>query len=118
MVEAEPQCPSMVGTWDLAYDWDCDGSWEYAWIEFFSDGTFEDEFYAGGTWTQNGCDVDWVYDNGTHYWGLMTLDGTYMSGDMLDFNGRDGCWTADVTAGKVSKRSGDETSSASGMPLK
>lgn len=118
MVEAEPQCPSMEGIWDLAYDWDCDGSWEYGWIEFYANGTFEDEFYTTGTWTQNGCDVDWVYDNSTHYWGVMVLDGSFMSGDMLGFSGRDGCWEANATDGKVSKRSGNETSSPSGKLLK
>jgi len=118
-VEAEPQCPSIVGTWDLTFDWWCDSlEIRTIWIQFNSDGTFDDEEYNSGTWTQNGCDVDWYYDNQTHYWGVETYDGMYMEGDMLTTSGMDGCWWADRTSRKAPSKLNRKGITAAGEKVK
>lgn len=115
-VEAVPECPSVVGTWDLYYDWDCDGTYGTTWMEFFSDGTWENGEGYVGTWLQDGCNIDWWFESGTHYWGVMELDGMYMEGDMLSYGGLEGCWWADRTAGRTSNPRGDDSFRSSGDP--
>ena len=88
-------CTSMEGLWTLHYDWGCVGSPYDVTIQFRSDGTFITGDDNSGTWSQDGCDVDWVYSNGTHYWGVMESNGLSMSGDMHSNWAGDGCWTAD-----------------------
>jgi hypothetical protein len=99
-VEETPQCPSMEGTWDLYFNWFeepgevCEDSLGIglAGITFFADGTFTTTDGGSGTWTQDNCDVDWVFDNSTHYWGVMTTDGSFMEGEMLSLYDQEGCW--------------------------
>jgi hypothetical protein len=108
------ECPSVVGQWLLYYDWDCDGSYGTVTLTFFEDGTFQSSGGSNGTWTQDGCDVEWYYTNGTHYWGVMEPEGLYMEGDMLSYSGSDGCWWADRTAAKALPPVGEQNFSASG----
>jgi len=87
-------CASMEGLWTLHYDWGCVGSSSRVTIQFFGDGTFLTSENNTGTWSQDGCNVDWVYSNNTHYWGVMESNGLSMSGDMHSNWAGDGCWTA------------------------
>lgn len=75
-------CPSIVGVWMLHYEWDTDGPntlYPNSPITFYPNGQFESRF-SGGWWKQLDCDVDWLYDSGTHYWGTMHIGGDYMEG--------------------------------------
>jgi hypothetical protein len=103
MVEAEPQCPPAVGMWDWYYDWDCDGDPGNTWVELYSDGTFLNGEGGSGTWYQDGCNFDLYFESQTHYWGVMTIDGMYMEGEMETSGGSMwGCWWANRTSSKVS----------------
>ena len=92
---------SIVGDWTLNYDWNCDGSSNTATITFAADGTFTTSGGGSGTWTQNGDQVQWVYDNGTTYDG--TISGDTMSGTMVGYTGSTGCWDATRIAGSNSE---------------
>ena len=81
-------CPDLTGTWDVTYIW---SGVVTKW--FYSDGTWDDSEGYTGTWVQDGCDVDWWYTSGTHYWGTMEEDGQSMSGEMLSYSGSPGTWT-------------------------
>jgi hypothetical protein len=110
-----PQCPSMEGIWDISYDWLCDSiDIANTTVQFNTDGTFVDSEGRGGTWSQDNCNVDWVYDNGTHYWGTMTTDGTSMEGEMLNSGGLDGCWWANRAKNMSREPHGNRAISASG----
>ncbi len=87
---------SVVGSWNLYYDWDCDGSPMFAGYDYYGDGTFSSSgmISATGTWTQVGNQVTHVFSNGTTYWGTLNGDGTRMDGTMLSFSGSTGCWYA------------------------
>jgi hypothetical protein len=86
------QTPMMVGDWYLYYDWGCGGSVSCtSYIEFFEDGTFEDDDGAG-TWMQEGLNVSWTYGT-AEYTGI--IEGAIMQGTMADSPaGSTGCWTA------------------------
>ena len=96
-------CTSMVGLWELWYDWGCTGVPSWTTIQFFGDGTFLTGDANDGTWTQDGCDVDWVYWNGTHYWGVMDDNGLHMEGDMWAAFPGDGCWSTDRSYSRKSE---------------
>ncbi len=88
-------CTSMEGLWNLHYDWGCVGSPARVSIQFLANGTFITGDNNSGTWSQDGCTVDWVYTNDTHYWGVMEDNGLNMAGDMYGYWAGDGCWSAD-----------------------
>ncbi len=88
--EETGSCPSVVGEWTLNYYWG-DGTTS---ITFYSDGTFYSGGGYWGTWIQDDCDVEWFYDSGTHYWGVMDTGGNYMDGEMLSYSGSPGTWDA------------------------
>jgi hypothetical protein len=114
-------CPPVDGIWQLYYDWFCDGiDVGDTSQEFYGDGTwYMPEWGYYGTWIQDGCNIDfWFNDFDTHYWGVMTLDGMYMDGEMLDYEGNTGCWWADRTARKGSEGSENATSSTSVDPMR
>jgi hypothetical protein len=94
---AQGDCPSMIGEWTLNYFWD-KGS---ATIWFYPDGTFYVSDGYIGTWHQDGCDVEWFYESGTHYWGVMNPDGDSMDGEMLSSYGGSGHWNATRNAASV-----------------
>jgi len=111
------ECPSVVGDWIVYYDWGCDGNPGNHFMTYNQDGTWYSSEGYSGTWVQDGCDVEWWYPSGTHYWGVMEADGLYMEGDMLSSGGSDGCWWADRTAAKVLPPVGEQRYSASGELL-
>jgi hypothetical protein len=87
-------CPPLTGDWNVNFDWSCDGNPGTAVVSFYADGTFYSSGYSG-TWMQDACAIEWVFDNGTVYWGDMEPAGDYVSGEMMDYNGSPGCWTGD-----------------------
>jgi hypothetical protein len=85
-------CPSIVGEWIINFDWHCDGSSGTAPITFNADGTAS----FSGNWSQNRCDMQILFPNGTTYTGNVNTDGTHLSGTMaMGGGGSTGCWTAD-----------------------
>jgi len=84
------ECPPVVGEWILNYYW---GNGTCT-ITFYEDGSFYSSGGYWGTWVQDGCDVEWFYDIGTHYWGVMDPGGNYMEGEMLSYSGTPGTWDA------------------------
>lgn len=86
----------IVGTWELLYDWGCDGTVSSTMWYFYSDGTFEDGFGSYGTYNLDGDQLTATYSNGTKYYG--TVAGNYMSGTMVGYTGSTGCWEAYKTA--------------------
>jgi hypothetical protein len=113
-VEDIPECPPLTGDWIIYYDWNCDGSFNSHNMTFYADGTWSSSEGYTGTWAQDGCNIDWWYTSGTHYWGVMTLDGLYMDGDMLSSGGLSGCWWADRTGSNAPRAGGDESFTSSG----
>jgi len=91
---------TVLGVWDLYYDWGCVGIQGLTWIEFFDDGTFTTGQGSSGTWTQLGDQVEFVFvPSGTTYTG--TINGDYMSGTMHNPSGSTGCWEANRTGSKL-----------------
>ncbi len=83
------ECPSAVGTWTLNYYWNGTCT-----MYLYDDGTgWIDEGY-NITWYQDGCDIEWFFESGTHYWGVMEPEGDYMAGEMLSYGGSTGTWNA------------------------
>jgi hypothetical protein len=118
MVEAAPECPSLVGDWIVNYDWNCDGSYNSHDMFFYNDGTWYSSEGYTGTWAQDGCNIDWWYTSGTHYWGVMTLDGMYMDGEMETSGGSMwGCWWADRVGSNAPSAGGNESFTSSGEEL-
>tara|TARA_B100000315_G_C14594933_1_gene598326 strand:+ start:8073 stop:11435 length:3363 start_codon:yes stop_codon:yes gene_type:complete len=60
-----------VGSWDLTFDWYCDGA----------DGTAQIDFYEDGTGSAGGTPVNWVAENGT-----IDLEGYLCEGMTFDYN--------------------------------
>jgi len=104
---------SIVGLWNILYDWSCDGLPGSTWIEFFNGGTFNNGEGYSGTWTQNGNQVEFVYTNGTTYTG--TFSGDTMTGTMDSLSGFTGCWDATRTSKAVNGGSTDNGVDASGQ---
>jgi hypothetical protein len=90
--------PSVVGDWDLYYDWDCTGSYSGpATLSVYSDGTYyayEDTGGAYGTWSVQGMTLDFMYDDypTAHYTGTLTNAGDYADGTMFTSDGSEGCF--------------------------
>jgi hypothetical protein len=113
----EGECPSIVDVWTLTYDWNCDGEDGSTSLTFYENGTFQSSGGSSGTWEQAGCVVNWWYESGTHYWGVMQSDGLFMEGDMLSWMGSDGCWWAERTIARALPPGDDQSFSDSGELL-
>jgi hypothetical protein len=105
----------IVGTWDLTYDWSCNGTVGYAQWYIYADGTFATSTGYTGTWTLFGDQVTMYYDMGTTYWGTVASRCIYMSGEMESATGTPGCWWADKTALASAETSPDEVGDSGGL---
>jgi hypothetical protein len=91
--------PSVVGEWDLYYDWNCTGTYYGpATIIFQPDGSYyayEDGGEGYGTWTMSAKTLDFIYSGypNAHYTG--TTSSTHAEGTMSTDDGSRGCWYAD-----------------------
>jgi hypothetical protein len=89
---------SLVGDWDLYYDWSCSETYNGpATFSFAGDGTYsatEFDSVGYGTWTVQGSSVDFIYNDypNAHYVG--TLSGARAEGTMSTSDGSNGCWYA------------------------
>ncbi|MDM8557656.1 hypothetical protein [Candidatus Parabeggiatoa sp. HSG14] len=95
-------CPSIVGTWSLGVDHNCDGR-----PDIMSTNTYNEDltwdingWSNGGSWSQEGCDItmaDEIMNPAVIWTGTMgengSLSGTYGN---TKFSG---CWTATRTGG-------------------
>jgi len=90
---------TMLGTWDLILDWECDGATESDWIFFSEDGTFLLGGQLTGTWAQIGNEAHFYsFEDFTHYGGIIS--GDTMNGTMSNDQGRSGCWDASRIVGQ------------------
>lgn len=92
-----PSCPSVVGTWAVSLDTDCDGVGDVNRTNIYH-GNFTWNavgFPNGGPWTQKCCEIEMADDffNPPLIWnGTLNPDGDQLSGTYSGiFNG---CWTA------------------------
>ncbi len=87
---------SILGTWTLYYDWDCDGEDGSTDITFYDDFTFSIGGEVLGTWYTSGDYVEFIFDElpSSDYIGTLYSDGTYMDGSMDNQDGDSGCWYA------------------------
>ncbi len=89
---------TIVGDWDIYYDWDCDGDYKGpVFITFLPNNTYmlsENSDTAYGTWWMVGRSIDFMFDESpnAHYTGTMDSSYTYMDGTMSTTDGSDGCW--------------------------
>lgn len=89
---------SIIGDWDIYYDWKCDGNYNGpVLITFFYDYTYvltEDSDTGYGTWYIAGDYIDFIFDDypNAHYIGTLDYSYTYMEGTMDTANGSSGCW--------------------------
>lgn len=92
--------PSVVGDWDLYYDWSCSSSYSGpSTFSFDADGTYfayEETGGAYGTWRVQGKTLDFMYDTSpnAHYIGTINDTGDYAEGSMSTSDGSSGCWYA------------------------
>ena len=103
----------VVGTWELYYDWYCDGAPGMTMTNFYADGTWDNDEGYSGTYTLVGDQLTQYYPNGTTYYG--TVAGTYMSGTMVSYDGTQGCWEAFKTALASTESSPDEVGDSGGL---
>ena len=93
--------PSVIGDWDLYYDWDCTGTYSGpAIISFYADQSYfaaEDAGGAYGTWSVQGKTIDFQYDEfpNAHYTGSLESTGIHAEGTMSTAEGSRGCWYID-----------------------
>jgi len=85
----------LVGSWVLNYDWGCTGTMNSIGITFNSEHTFILTDGSPGTWSLEGTDLTFTFDNGTVYSGQYSRK--EISGTMIDTSNETGCWT--ITAG-------------------
>jgi len=91
----------IVGTWEKRFDWGCDGTIEGTVLNYlYADGTFTSSGGSTGTWTLDGDQFNQYFDSGAHYWGTVSPNCTYISGEMVgvDPPALTGCWDADKIA--------------------
>jgi hypothetical protein len=81
----------VLGSWNLFFDWSCDGAPSTIGMIFLTNGTFNTP-NSNGTWSMNGNQVEWNYSFGTKYYG--TINGDTMTGRIEYENTDLGCWTA------------------------
>lgn len=79
---------NVAGVWNVQGSWE---KWEGVWT-FSDDGTWSNSWGTSGTWQLKGDIIQWYYDSGTSYTGLV--EGDSMSGYMSDGLGLNGTWTA------------------------
>ncbi len=82
---------SIIGSWEVNFDWDCTGFSLTGTWELYADGTFYDSFDDSGTWTLEGAlfDIYYALPSVAHYTG--TVVGNTMSGTMSS-DTDSGCW--------------------------
>lgn len=91
---------SVVGDWDLYYNWDCSGNYNGpATLALYSDGTYyayEGSSGGSGTWTLQGKVLDYIYDTHpyAHYIGTLNSTMDYVEGTMSTSDGSKGCFYA------------------------
>jgi ABC-type Fe3+ transport system permease subunit len=86
---------SPVGTWATTYDWGCTGSGQSSHFFVQNNGTFTDDDSSTGAWVLTGNQVTFTYSSGTAYTGTLAQDA--MSGTMVSYDGRTGCWNSTRT---------------------
>ncbi|MCK5522077.1 MAG: hypothetical protein KAI83_02990 [Thiomargarita sp.] len=88
-------CPSVMGSWTLIMDFDCDGVGnQTVLMGFLENSIWMADNENRGTWNQNNCDVE-MFDNMISpqvIW-IGTLDGNQLSGTYSN-NSYMGCWKA------------------------
>jgi len=91
----------ITGTWDLYYDWGCDGVYSGpAELNFHADNNFTLTEYSDslfGTWTIAGTRVEGIFDDypNSHYTGTLDSTGDYIDGTMDNLDNMTGCWYAE-----------------------
>ncbi|GAM11439.1 chitinase ChiA [Geobacter sp. OR-1] len=83
---------TIVGSWQLFFDWDCDGTIGIAGVSFFSNNTFSTTDGGSGTWSKTGYQVKFTFPSGTAYTG--TVGNNTMQGTSMTPTGFLGCWNA------------------------
>jgi hypothetical protein len=89
---------SIVGDWDVYYDWNCTGTYAGpVLITFFYDQTFvltEDTSSGYGMWSLAGNYLDFIFNDTpyAHYVGTVDYSYTYLEGTMDTTDGSSGCW--------------------------
>ncbi|MHB8773461.1 MAG: hypothetical protein ACYC7J_20920, partial [Syntrophales bacterium] len=83
---------SIVGAWNLLYDWYCDGTVGNAIWYLAADHTCTSSSGGVCTWNLVGSQFTLIYTNGTTYSGQFSPGS--MSGTMMDYYGTSGCWSA------------------------
>lgn len=79
---------SVSGEWNVHGTWN---KWDGLW-NFSDDGTWTNSWGNSGTWELLGDIIQWNYDSGTYYIGIV--DGDSMSGIMNGGSELNGTWTA------------------------
>ena len=94
--------PSVVGEWDLYYDWYCSGDYDGPITAIFlEDGSYQTYEIEGGdrsygAWTLRTGTLDIYYDGypNAHYTGILS-GSTHIEGTMTTDSDLSGCWYAD-----------------------
>jgi len=88
---------NVVGTWNLIFDWNCDGTSGSTSITLNEGGSFSGD---SGNWTLDGSSITMVFIGSgvtATYRGTVTSD-THMEGTMNNTYGESGCWSANKTS--------------------
>jgi hypothetical protein len=99
VVLEQPECPSVVGTWAVSLDTNCDGAGDINRTNIYHDDfTWSAAgFLNGGAWTQDeDCDIEMtdVFFTPSLIWnGALSADGNTLS-DGTYSGAFSGCWTA------------------------
>lgn len=87
---------AIVGSWEVDFDWFCDGYDGTMTLILNDDFSFtaHQEGFAdsSGYWSLWGDGITWTYANGTEYDGTFDENFTFMEGLMNDLQGGWGCW--------------------------
>jgi hypothetical protein len=110
----------VTGTWDLDFDWGCDGSSASGEWYISSGGSFTDSYGLYGTWSLNGSQFSLRYSTGAHAVYTGTVSGDQMEGEMVDDDEDTGCWSAtrggELLLFKDSINSGESSVGPDGTP--
>lgn len=89
-----PNCAfRVIGKWELAFDWYCNGVDAVVTLTLYSNHRFGSSKGYEGMWELNGNKIIRTYDGGTKYTGTIAATNMKTKGTMIGVKGETGCFT-------------------------
>jgi hypothetical protein len=83
---------SVPGSWTLAFDWDCNGTYRTTPVNLHANGTFDTGGSNVGNWVQQAGMLTFQFDNSLHTTYSGNLASKSITGIQSTFDGLNGCF--------------------------